>query len=260
MTLSVKNLSFSYQEKDVLKDVSFEMKRGEILGLIGPNGVGKSTLLKCINKINTPDTGEIYLYGNRIDNLKEKELSRLFSYVPQSTGSKFPVKVIDMVMMGRMPYIDFRISKDNKEKVYSLLDRMELSDIAFKSIDRLSGGERQRVYVARAIAQNTDFILLDEPTSNLDLKHQIGIMNLLSSIVEENNISAIVTLHDLNLASMYCDKILMLKDKKVFAYGRPEQVISEENIYQVYGVESKIGRDSRYLSINISDEEIYKKQ
>lgn len=240
MGLKVNNLNFSYADKDILKDISLEVKPGEILGLLGPNGVGKTTLLKCINKILIPSSGEIFINGKRIDHLSEKNLAHHLSYVPQSTHSNFPVTVIDMIMIGRLPFMNFKVGRKDKDVVFNLLEEMGLSDMAFNPINRLSGGERQRVFIARAIAQEPKVILLDEPTSNLDMKHQVEILKLLKRTVINNKISAVMTIHDLNLAGMFCDKVVMLKDQHIYAYGFCREVITKSNIKAVYGVETEI--------------------
>lgn len=240
MGLEVKKLCFSYTEKDVLKDISFVVKPGQLLGLLGPNGVGKTTLLKCINKIISPKTGEIMVDGERIDHLSEAKLAHHLSYVPQSTHSNFPVTVVDMVMIGRLPFIKFKVGSKDKDVVFKLLEEMGLTEMAFNPINRLSGGERQRVFIARAIAQEPKVILLDEPTSNLDMKHQVDILKLLKRKVQENNIAAVMTVHDLNLAGMFCDQVLMLKDQQTYAYGRCSDVITEANIRMVYGVKTEV--------------------
>lgn len=240
MGLKVNNLNFSYAEKDILKDISLEVKPGEILGLLGPNGVGKTTLLKCINKILAPTSGEIFINSKRIDHLSEKNLAHHLSYVPQSTHSNFPVTVVDMIMIGRLPFMNFKVGKKDKDVVFGLLDEMGLSDMAFDPINRLSGGERQRVFIARAIAQEPRVILLDEPTSNLDMKHQVEILKLLKRTVTENQISAVMTVHDLTLAGMFCDKVVMLKDQSIYARGYCHEVITEANIEAVYGVKTEI--------------------
>jgi len=247
MGLEVKNLSFAYTDKEVLSNVSFEVKPGQLLGLLGPNGVGKTTLLKCINKIHTPSAGEIYVEGSRIDRLSEQNLAHHLSYVPQSTHSNFPVTVVDMVMIGRLPFMNFKVARQDKDVVFGLLSEMGLEDMAFKPINRLSGGERQRVFIARAIAQEPKVILLDEPTSNLDMKHQVDILKLLKRTITENNIAAVMTVHDLNLAGMFCDKVLMLKDQQVYAYGSCSDVITESNIETVYGVKTEVHeRDGKH--------------
>jgi len=240
MGLEVKNLNFSYTEKEVLKDISFSVKPGELMGLIGPNGVGKTTLLKCINKIHSPSKGEIIVEGQQVGQLSEASLAHHLSYVPQSTHSNFPITVVDMVMIGRLPFINFRVAQKDKTIVFKLLEEMGLGHMAFNSINRLSGGERQRVFIARAIAQEPKVILLDEPTSNLDMKHQIEILRLLKRTIIDNNIAAVMTIHDLNLAAIFCDKVLMLKDQTIHAYGPCQEVITEKNIELVYGVKTEV--------------------
>jgi len=240
MGLEVNALNFAYTDKQVLDNISFEVKPGELLGLLGPNGVGKTTLLKCINKIHVPQAGEIIVEGQRIDHLSEKSLAHHLSYVPQSTHSNFPVTVIDMVMIGRLPFMNFKVARKDKQVVFALLDEMGLVEMAFNPINRLSGGERQRVFIARAIAQEPKVILLDEPTSNLDMKHQLEILKLLKRTIVEKNIAAVMTVHDLNLAGLFCDKVLMLKDQKVHAYGPSCEVLTEENIEIVYGVKTEV--------------------
>ena len=238
MTLRVEKISFSYKDKKVLDNISFRVEPGELLGILGPNGVGKTTLLKCINKIHRPKSGEIYINNNRIDQLSEKSLAHHLSYVPQSGESNFPITVVDAVMMGRLPFLKFRVSAKDKSIVFDLLEKMSLVDMAFKPINQLSGGERQRVLIARAIAQEPKVILLDEPTSNLDVKHQLEVLTLVREIIKENNIAAVMTIHDLNLAGLFCDKVLMLKDKSVYAYGQCSDIINRDIIKAVYGVET----------------------
>lgn len=240
MGLKVENLYFSYKDKEVLKDISFEVKPGELLGLLGPNGVGKTTLLKCINKINKFKSGDVYVSGQNIENSRGKNFLHQISHVPQETHSNFPVTVVDMVMMGRLPFIDFSVKEKDKEIVFKLLKDMNLYDMAFKQINQLSGGERQRVFIARAIAQEPKVILLDEPTSNLDMRHSLDTLELLKKIIRSKKIAAVMTVHDLNIAGMFCDKGLMLKDQRTFAYGDCQDVITEGNIRDVYGVQVEV--------------------
>jgi len=238
--LKVDDLNFSYGNTPILKDIRFEAKSGEITCLLGPNGTGKTTLLKCINKLITPNSGHVYIDDMLVNKMKPRELAKLFSYVPQNTHSVFPISVIDTVLMGRIQSIHLRISEDDKKIVFDILEQMNLNSLAFKNINNLSGGERQRVFIAKAIAQRTPIILLDEPTSSLDMKNQLETLDVINSLVKEKNIMAVMSIHDLNLASMYADKIIMLKDSHIHSLGRPVDVINEDNIQQVYGVKTVI--------------------
>ncbi|WP_027624011.1 ABC transporter ATP-binding protein [Clostridium lundense] len=240
MKLQVNKLGFSYEKTPILKNISFETNSGEITCLLGPNGTGKTTLLKCISRLITPSLGNVFVDGVLINKMKTKEISKLFSYVPQSTHSTFPISVIDIVLMGRVQSINFKVKEEDKQIVFNILEEMNLNNIAFKNINSLSGGERQRVFIAKAIAQQSPIILLDEPTSSLDMKNQLETLDIISSLAKEKNIMAIMSIHDLNIASMYADKIIMLKNCGVYASGNTEEVINEENIKQVYGVKAKV--------------------
>ncbi len=254
MSLSVKNISFCYADKQVLKDISFDVKSGELLALVGPNGVGKTTLLKCINRIQQVKTGTISVNDKDIYKLKGRDLGQHFSYVPQNTNSNFPISVIDMIMIGRLPFINFSLTKKDKDKVFSILEELGLVPFAFKQINSLSGGERQRVYIARALAQQPKVILLDEPTSNLDMKHQLEILKIIKGIIVEKGISGVMTIHDLNLAAMFCDKVVMLKDGSIHAYGRVEDVITPDSIRAVYGVQVEVKRQNNKHHVLLVDD------
>ncbi|MEW9094785.1 MAG: ABC transporter ATP-binding protein [Clostridiaceae bacterium] len=249
MSLKVSGLSFGYKEKLILNNINFEAKKGELLSLLGPNGTGKTTLLKCINKINVPQEGIVTIDEKNIDELSPKELSHHLSYVPQSTHSMFPISVIDTVFMGRLPFIKFKVSSKDKEIVFNILERLNLNKLAFKSINQLSGGERQRVLIARAIAQEPEVLLLDEPTSSLDMKNQLETLSLIREIIKEKKLIAIMSIHDLNLATMFSDKFLMLKDSSAFVYGSSAKVITKENIKAVYGVDTVVNNfeDSKHV-------------
>lgn len=252
MSLQIKNLSFGYKKNQmILNNINLEIKQGEILGILGPNGTGKTTFIKCINNIHKPNEGRILYDGNNIMNLSQLNIAKIIAYVPQYTNNFFPMNVIDIVMMGRMPYVKKNYSDEDKEIVFSIIKKINLEKFAFRNIKEMSGGERQRVFIARAMAQQPKIIILDEPTSSLDLYNQLFILHTITKLAKENNITIIMTIHDLNLASMFCDNILMLKDAHIFAHGKPESILTAENIYEMYKVRTEITTPENYKHIRL---------
>lgn len=252
MSLQIKNLSFGYKKNQmILNNINLEIKQGEILGILGPNGTGKTTFIKCINNIHKPNEGRILYDGNNIMNLSQLNIAKIIAYVPQYTNNFFPMNVIDTVMMGRMPYVKKNYSDEDKEIVFSIIKKMNLEKFAFRNIKEMSGGERQRVFIARAMAQQPKIIILDEPTSSLDLYNQLFILHTITKLAKENNITIIMTIHDLNLASMFCDNILMLKDAHIFAHGKPESILTAEKIYEMYKVRTEITTPENYKHIRL---------
>ncbi len=252
MSLVVNNVSFTYKNnKMILDNISLEVKQGEVLGILGPNGTGKTTFLKCINNIHIPCNGTICYDGKVLGELNYEEIAKIIAYVPQYTNNFFPMNVVDTVMMGRMPYANKNYTAEDEEIVFSIIKKMNLEEFAFRNIKEMSGGERQRVFIARAMAQQPQIIILDEPTSSLDLHNQLFILHTITKLAKENNITIIMTIHDLNLASMFCDKILMLKDAKIFAYGNPVDVLTKENIDAMYRVKTEISMADGYKHIRL---------
>lgn len=240
LKLTIDHLSFSYSSFPVLKGIDLAIDLGEVLSIVGPNGSGKSTLLKCINRILKTKGNTVFVDGKDINKLNLKELSKIMGYVPQSSMSVFPFTVFDIVMMGRTPYIHWSPSEQDYEIVAETLDFLGLSDLAMRHFNELSGGEQQKVIIARALAQQPKILLLDEPTSNLDIKHQLEILCILKDLAQSKHCSIIVAMHDLNMASRFSDKMLMLKKGCIFAVGTPEKVLTEENIEAVYGIKAKV--------------------
>ncbi|MFW5998886.1 MAG: ABC transporter ATP-binding protein [Bacillota bacterium] len=238
MKLNLNELNFSYNGTKILNNINLTLNKGEILSLIGPNGSGKTTLLKCINKILKPDSGIIKLNELNIENFSLKEMAQNLGYVPQEDQSRFPVTVFDAILMGRKPYIRWKPSAEDLNIVKNIIQKLNIENISLKSINELSGGQKQKVLLGRVLAQKPEIILLDEPTSNLDLKHQLETLNIIKKLSREN-ISVIIAIHDLSLAERYSDKFVLLNKGKVFAAGGRE-IISEENIEKVYGVKISI--------------------
>ena len=241
--LRVHGLHFRYKNIDALKHVGIGLNKGEVLSIVGPNGAGKTTLLKCIVGIVKPDNGTVLIDGKDTSRMKRLDLARCIGYVPQSTPSKFPITVFDAVLMGRRPYIVWKPSERDLEIVADLLRSMGLEDMALRDFDHLSGGQKQKVLLARAFAQDTDYLLLDEPTSNLDLRHQMEVMEMISGMVKKKGMAAILAVHDLNLASRFSDTVVMLNAGRVFCSGKPMEVMTVENIRSVYGVEATINQN-----------------
>lgn len=238
--LVVNNISFSYGGMNALDDVTLEVNEGEAVSLVGPNGAGKSTLLKCIDRIIKPQRGVVFLDGKDAAKMDLRELSKIIGYIPQSSVEVFPFTVFDVVLMGRRPHLGWRVSRKDVAIIAQTLRFVGISEFGARYFDELSGGEKQKVLMARALAQEPELLLLDEPTSNLDIRHQLEVMEMVRKLVQERKISAIMAMHDLNLASRFSDKMVMLKDHQVFTAGLPETVLSLENIKAAYGVEARV--------------------
>ena len=252
MELQIKNLRFAYKkERTVLQDISFSVAQGEVLGILGTNGTGKTTLLKCINKILQAEKGSIFFGQDDILQLNATEIAKIIAYVPQYANNLSPVTVIDFVMQGRIPYAGFIFSEQDKQIVMHILCQFALENYAFKQVNELSGGERQRVLIARALAQQPKIIILDEPTSSLDLYNQLFILKIIREMAKEQQLAVIMTIHDLNLAAMFCDKLLMLKNGKVFASGTADDVLTHEHIKAVYNVDSVITLEDGHKHIRL---------
>ena len=243
MKLKVNNIEFAYNSIPVLENISMELNRAEVLGIVGPNGTGKSTLIRCIDRILSPKRGSILLDDQNISKMSRMELAKKMGYVPQSVAGVFPASVIDTVLMGRRPHLGWKSSKEDLDCVLEVLELLGMMEFAMRDINEISGGQQQKVLIARALAQKADILLLDEPTSNLDIRHQLEVMEIMKNIVKDRGISAIMALHDLNLASRYADRIIMMKEGKIFAAGNPASVLTVENIKQVYGVRALVKDD-----------------
>ncbi len=232
--LKVQDLGFQYGSHLVLEDIDFEAPYGHCVAILGNNGAGKSTLVKCLNKILSPRSGEVFLDERNLHTMSRTSLAKELAYVAQqSETARFTV--YDAVMLGRKPYIKLSPSEEDYEIVHRMIEKLELTHMALAYIDELSGGELQKVMLARALAQQPKVLLLDEPTSNLDLKNQHDMLSLVEQIAKEENICVLMVIHDLNLALRYCDRFLFIKDGGIYAYG-DEDVMNAEVISEVYGI------------------------
>ena len=237
--IEVKNLTFAYQGKgEVLKDVNFTLEDGKCLALLGNNGAGKSTLLKCFNRIHEPKSGSVFVDGKDVHDMKRAEIARTMAYVSQQTDST-QLTVFDSVLLGRKPYIRMNPTDEDMEVTMDVIRRMELEPYAMRYTDELSGGEFQKVVLARALAQQPKILLLDEPTSNLDLHNQHEVMKIVSEIARTDNITVIVVIHDLNLALRYCDSFLFIHGGSVYSYGG-EETLTTELLSDVYQVDAQV--------------------
>jgi iron complex transport system ATP-binding protein len=232
----ISNLTAGYYKKDIIRDLSLDINPGDFMGIIGPNGSGKTTLLRLCTRVLCPRKGYIYFQDKDIFRMDLKEFCRSVAFVSQDISTTFSFSAMELVLMGRIPHLkrmQFETRKDIEisEKALSLTDSLGLKE---KMIDELSAGERQRVVIARSLAQEPVLLFLDEPTSHLDIGHQIQVMDLLSKLNRQNNLTIVMVLHDLNLASAYCNRICLLDNGSIFKEGNPEEVLTYKNIEAVY--------------------------
>ena len=237
--LKVNNLKFSIDKKEILKNISFDVPKGSFIGIIGPNGSGKSTLLKNIYRLYKPCSGEILLDDKNLFKMKNRDCAKEIAVLAQESNSQFDFTVEQVVKMGRYPYksIFEDYSKEDLKMVYDMLKKVGLDNHKDKSFSNLSGGEKQRALIARALVQNTDFLILDEPTNHLDIGYQIQLMDLVKGL----NITTLSAIHDMNLASMYCDYLIVMKDGKIITCGTVKEVLTKEMLKEVFGVNTYIG-------------------
>lgn len=236
--IEVNNISFSYGNNQVLKDISFSINKKECIAVLGNNGAGKSTLITCLNRIRTPDTGSVCISGKDIFKMSRNKIAQNISYVAQKTELSH-YTVYDTVLLGRKPYIKWGISDEDLKICDKMLELVGMTSFKLKYINELSGGEVQKVMLARALVQEPNLLLLDEPTSNLDPKNQHEMMKLVRKTAREQNISILIVIHDLNLALRYCDKFLFIKDGFVYNYG-DYSTVTEEVLEEVYDIKTKL--------------------
>ena len=237
--MEVKNISYHYKGgQQVLKDVSFTMEPGKFLAILGNNGVGKSTLLKCFNHILRPDCGQVLLDGEDLLTCSTREVAKKIAFVSQNVPST-QMTVHDVVMLGRRPYMKWGFTEEDHHIVHDAMHRLDVEDMRGRFLNQLSGGEKQKVMLARALAQQPKALLLDEPTSALDIQNQYGVLKMVRDICHKDNMIAVVVIHDLNLALRFCDNFLLMKDGQVYRYG-DRSILDSEALKAVYGVDAKV--------------------
>lgn len=235
--IKVHNISGGYGNSLIVKNISFEVNKGEFIGIIGPNGCGKSTLLKMICGVLEPKEGTITLEGKSIQEYSRKELAKKMTLLPQLQGNQFSTTVKDVVRIGRYPHQTGFFSSwsvEDEQAVESAMLQTDVKKYEHELLDFLSGGERQRVFIAQALAQSTDLLILDEPTNHLDINHQKNILDLIWRKVKQSSLTVISVFHDINLASLYCDRLLLMENGKVKEFGEPHEVLIHNKIYEVY--------------------------
>ena len=240
--LKVEKISFKYDRKNVLNDISFTLEVGDFVGILGPNGCGKTTLLKNINRWLKPDQGTVYIDGSNIFQLSVKDLAKRVATVPQDTSLDVSFRVEQVVSMGRNPHLG-SFERERRRDICVVEDAMKTMDVLHlrdKLINQLSGGERQRVLIARALAQEPTLLLLDEPTSHLDINYQWELLELLKNLCTKKSLTILVVLHDINLASMFCNKVILLKEHRIFKTGTLNEVITEQNIKEVFNMNVRV--------------------
>ncbi|MGE7904160.1 ABC transporter ATP-binding protein [Peribacillus sp. NPDC094092] len=243
--INTQSLSLGYGEKLIINDMNIEIPKGEITVFIGANGCGKSTLLRSVARLLKPQSGSVLLEGKAISTMSSKDVARKMAILPQSPVAPEGLTVYQLVKQGRYPYQSWlkQWSSVDEEKVQKAIEATNLTALKDQAVDELSGGQKQRAWIAMTLAQDTDVILLDEPTTYLDMTHQIEILDLLFDLNEFENRTIVMVLHDLNLACRYADNLVALKDGAIHAQGRPEDIITPELVRHVFSMECQISFD-----------------
>ena len=241
MEITFENLCFSYnRKKQILKNINMTLPSGKFIAVLGPNGCGKTTTVKQINQILRAQSGRVLLGGRAVQDMSPLELAKTIAYVPQMTSGVMNGSVMDTVMLGRRPYIQWKPSDTDLEIVAKALMRLRLDGLSQRLYNQLSGGQKQTVLIARALAQTPQVYLFDEPVSFLDVRNQLEIMAIARELVDRDGKTVIMVLHDLNMALRFADHVVIMKEGHVFAQGTPAEVITEENILAVYGTHAQI--------------------
>lgn len=236
----VDKLTKKYDGKTVVDEVSFEIPKGNVISLIGPNGAGKSTVMGIISRLIARDAGNVKFEGTDISHWKSKELSKRLAILTQSNNIQMKLTVRELIAFGRFPYSGGRLTDEDKAIIDKAIEYMELEEFEDRFIDELSGGQRQRAYIAMVIAQDTDYVLLDEPTNNLDIYHATNMMKIVRRLCDELGKTVILVLHEINYAAFYSDYICAFKDGKIAKFGTVREVMTKETLSEIYDVDFEI--------------------
>ncbi|WP_394862544.1 iron ABC transporter ATP-binding protein [Paraclostridium bifermentans] len=238
--IQVESLIKKYSNKNVVDKVSINIEKGKITSFIGPNGAGKSTVLSMITRLMKKDNGEVLIDGKRLEEWDNKELSKKIAILKQSNNINLKLTIRELVSFGRYPHSEGRLTKEDEKYIDEAIDFMKLKDIQNKYLDELSGGQRQRAYIAMVIAQNTEYVFLDEPLNNLDMKHSVEMMKVLRNLCDELGKTVVLVMHDINYTSCYSDYIVALKDGKIANQGKTQDIINKEVLEGIYDMEFDI--------------------
>lgn len=239
-SLEFRNVSFGYGRRNIIHDISFVLDKPELVCVLGPNGVGKTTMVKCINRLLKPQSGEVLVDGRNVNDYRLLDLARIMTYVPNSIHTVFSMNVSEFILMGRHPRAGWTTTDHDLKVVDDAIEAMGLQEYADRDINQLSGGQMQRAMIARGLVQEPEILILDEPTSNLDVKYQMGVMRFFKDYARKKGIIVVMVCHDLNIVASYADRVMLVSEGTLFADGTAEEVMTRENILQVYRVESKI--------------------
>lgn len=245
MNISVENLNVNYCDKEILKDVSFQVKSGEVITIIGPNGSGKSTLIKALSRCLRPVKGNILFDKNNINTISTKDIARKLSVLPQEKNISLDISVEELVSYGRFPHLNFggKLKKEDNDIISWAMEKTRLENMRKRLVHTLSGGERQRAWIAMSLAQKPQVMILDEPTTYLDISYQLEILELIKELNDTLGITVIMVLHDLNQASRYSDKIMVIDRGEIYQYAEPNKIINKSLLHNIFKIDADIYKD-----------------